>query len=162
MFQLWPVIFSYPMRYRVIQYLIRKLLEVITTRQECLALAALLKFVRMSWKVPTYYININHCIIGSMYWVNLNYIWKNASLLNWKQCNSRIHPQFFHISPKKQEKDDLCRSLHVFWCQIYKAIVLFLEQHLCAQKSGNGNYGWGQITNKTPIESSSLALHILI
>ena len=48
--------FWYPLRYRVMQYLIWKLSDIVKNREEGLVVAALLASVRMSKKVPIYYI----------------------------------------------------------------------------------------------------------
>ena len=47
--------FWYPFRYKVIQYLIRKLLNMVKMTQEGLLVAVIIASVRMSWKVPIYY-----------------------------------------------------------------------------------------------------------
>ena len=47
----------YPLRYRVTQYLIRKLLDMVKMGQESLVAAALLASFRASLKVIIYYIN---------------------------------------------------------------------------------------------------------
>ena len=47
----------YPLMYRVIQYLIEKLLDMVKIFQVRLVVAALLASVRASWKVTIYYIN---------------------------------------------------------------------------------------------------------
>ena len=49
--------FWYHLRYRVIQYPIEKLLDMVKMGQEGLVVAALLESVRTSWKVTIYYIN---------------------------------------------------------------------------------------------------------
>ena len=49
--------FWYPLRYRVIQYLIWKLLDVVKMGQEGLVVAALLISFKASWKFKIYYIN---------------------------------------------------------------------------------------------------------
>ena len=49
--------FWYPFRYRVIQYLIGKLSDMVKMGQDSLVVAALLASVRTSWKVTIYYIN---------------------------------------------------------------------------------------------------------
>ena len=49
--------FWYPSRYRVIQYLIRKLSGMVKMDQESLVVAAFLISVMASWKLKIYYIN---------------------------------------------------------------------------------------------------------
>ena len=53
--------FWYHLRCRVIQYLIRKLSEMVKMGQEGLVVAALLGLVRISWKVTIY--NINRALL---------------------------------------------------------------------------------------------------
>ena len=54
-FDLWY--FWYHLRYRVIQYLIGKLSDMVKKGQEGLVVAAFLASVRTSWKLRIYYIN---------------------------------------------------------------------------------------------------------
>ena len=57
--------FQYPLKFRVIQYLFRKISVVVNMSQEGWGMVAPLKSVRPSWKVPIYYIN---CALFRFQW----------------------------------------------------------------------------------------------
>ena len=53
----FDLMYLIPFRYKFIQYLIEKFWDMVKIRQEGLVVATLLTSVRMSWKVPIYYMN---------------------------------------------------------------------------------------------------------